>query len=382
MGIADTQNFSQPYQEGVPSGGQQQPTGTGDNGQTWDPIQKRWVPRSDMPAGYDPSAGSTPVNAAGGAAVSNQGTDFGHPPQIGPNTTVGRVTSDPVNGAQVGQGWGGYMGTIVKNPDGTLRYDNTLSGQGADVNRLRALANTAANAQAPTIQYGNANADNANGGADRAREEDTIALARTQANGGVTPAQLLARKTLAQGGQTQVAGALSRRGGPLAQASAMRTVQEGSGAYNQKGQNQIAALRADEMEQGRNTLAGLAAQERSGDVASQYNNANQVINQGNITSKQRDLNQAGQLGYEGMSSDVNIAGAGQQMTQREQAQGQASKQAAFGQQQKDIDLAAANDAATSLKNSMMMGAGGGTPSGGVPMSDRRAKNIVDYLGRK
>jgi hypothetical protein len=381
MGIADTQNFSTTPSEGQYGGGQQRPTGTGDNGQTWDPIQKRWVPQSSMVAGYDPSAGDTPVNAAGGAAVSNQGTDFGHPPQIGPNTTVGRVTNDPINGASTGQAWGGYAGTIVKNPDGSLRYDNTLSGQGADVNRLRGLGDAAANTQGPTINYGNANASALNANLDRTRQDDAISRARDQANGGFTPARQTAWDTLHQGERAQVAGAMSTRGGPLAQAAAMRTQQSGAAAYNQKGTNQIAALRADEMEQGRNTLANLTNEQRSGDIAAQYNNANQAINQGQMASAQRDLNQNTQLGYEGMSSNVNIAAANQQMAQREQAQKQQVQQRSFDQQHADEDLAVANDEAQFLKKEMSTGAGGGMGGMGG-LSDRRAKNIVDYLGRK
>lgn len=384
MGLPGSENFTQPYAEGGPGGAQQRPAGAGDNGQTWDPIQKRWVPQGQMPAGYDPAAGSRPVDANGNPLNSDAWANSGGQ-IVGGNQTVGRVQSGPSNGGNIGQAWGGYSGTIVKNPDGTLRYDQGLSGRQADVDRLRGLADASANAQAPQINYGNANGDNMNGAMDRSREDDAIALAKGQANGGMTPARDTAWKTLHAGEQAQVAGAMSRRGGPLAQVSAMRTQQEGAAAYNQKGANQIAALRADEMEQGRNTLAGLAAQERSGDVASQYNNANQTINQGNIENAQRDLNQRGQMGFEEMGSKVNIAAQGQAVTQKEQEAGVASNNLANQNAQANQDLNTAMTMGDSVSNVFKTGAGGGQPSGGVPMSDCRAKrrvSIADYLGRK
>lgn len=387
MGIADAQNFTQDYQEGGPGGGLQRPTGTGDAGQVWDPIQKRWVPQSQMPAGYDPQAGNRPVDANGLPLISNQQSELGGAPTVGPGATPGRVTAAPSGGHMTGDAWGGYSGTIVKNPDGSLRYDAGLSGANADISRMNGLANTSANAQAPTINYGNANGDAMNGARDRLREDDAITLARTQANGGMTPGQATAWKTLHEGEQAQVAGALSRRGGPLSQVTARHAQVNGASAYNQKGANQIAALRADEMEQGRNTLAGLASQQRSGDVASQYNNANQAINQGNVENTQRDINQLGQLGYTGMGAKVGIAASGQQMTQREQAQGASAAQDTHDQTRAAQDIDYANQQAQFLKKEMSTGAGGGEggAGGGMPTSDCRAKrraSIVDYLGRK
>lgn len=382
MGIADSQNFTQEYQEGGPGGGLQRPTGTGDNGQVWDPIQKRWVPQSQMPASYDPQAGSRPVDANGNPLNSDAWSNAGGQ-IVGGNQTVGRVQSGPSDGGNIGQAWGGYSGTIVKNPDGSLRYDQGLSGRQADVDRLRRLAGDSANQAAPTINYGNANGDAENGARDRLREDDAIALARTQANGGMTPAQATAWQTLHQGEQAQVAGAMSRRGGPLAQAAALRAQSTGSAAYNQRGANQIAALRADEMEQGRNTLAGLAAQERSGDVAAQYNNANQVINQGNVENAQRDLNQTGQMGYEEMGSKVNQAAQSQAVTQKEQEAGVASQNLANQQRQANQDLNVAMTAGQSISNQVTGGMK--KPDEDQGLSDCRAKrraSIVDYLGRK
>lgn len=369
--MADSDNFTMPS---TGAGGMTRPTGPiGQDTSGWSPEQwDAWMQQEQQrPAQYDPRAGNNPVGPDGRPLVAGGAGDVGRFDKPRNDATE--------NGQNVGQSWGGYSGTNVLNPDGTVRYDSTLNGQAADVNRLRGLADKAGGAPTYQLNYGNANAANQNATNVRAHQDEAIGIARGYATGGMTPAQALAKKTLAQGGQMQQAAALSTRGGPLAQAAALRAQRSRAAAYNQRGNNAISALRADEMEQGRNSMAGLLDAQRQGDATSQYNNANQAIQQGQIESQQRDLSQQGQLGYESMAGAVQKAGADATISQQETAQGLDAAASARAQRNADRDL---NNAST-LANTAASGAKSAYADDDEKTSDARAKrsaSIADYVG--
>jgi hypothetical protein len=260
-------------------------------GVTWDAQNQGWAPASTAPStGY-----AAPYGGPTGAQDGNGGPG-----------TEGRVGSYD---AHVGSGadWGGYIGTNVRNPDGSITFDPTQSGVQADINRFQGLASAAAGNKAYQNDYTQANQDAAMGAQDRAGQDAAIGMARDVANGGDTAAQQLGRNMLTQGVQTQQAAAMSTRGGSLAQAAAMQRQQGGQGAFMQQGQNQLAAQHADEMANARNQYAQMAGQQRAGDATAQGLHQQQAIGQMSNELGQRGLNQAGQIGYEQMGQNVDNA---------------------------------------------------------------------------
>lgn len=283
---------------------------------TWDPVNKRWTGSSTGPT---PGPSSRPANstwdmgnqgwAQASTAPSNAyaapyGAPTGSSDLNGGQGTEGRVGSyDPHVGS--GADWGGYVGTNVRNPDGTMTFDPTQSGVQADINRFQGLGKAAANQAAYQNDYTQANQDAAMGAQDRAGQDGALAMARDVAMGGSTPAQQLQRNMMQQGVQAQQATALSTRGGSLAQAAAMRQQQGSQGAFMQQGNNQLQALRADEMANARNQYATIAGQSRAGDATAQGLHQQQATSQMQNEVGQRKLNQAGQLGYEAMGQNVD-----------------------------------------------------------------------------
>lgn len=256
------------------------------NGDVWDPVSKQWVP------------------GASNAVTATYGGNGQAGTMDGSAATPGRVGGyDPNVGSTMP--WGGYAGTVVQNPDGTTTFDGSKNGTTADINRFQGLGAAAANRQAYQIDYGQANQDAAMAGDARNGQQAAFNLAASAANGDPTVARNLGWSMLSQGAQTQQAAAASTRGGALAQAAAMRQQQAGQGAYMQQGYNSMAALRADEMAAGRSSMAQAAGAMRAGDATAQGLHGAQAIGQMNQEIGQRGLNQAGQMGYEGMAQNVD-----------------------------------------------------------------------------
>lgn len=364
--------------------------GAGDNGETWDPSggpegKGAWIPRGQGPAQASRPIGeygNTPTDPRGNPLYSNAEapTQGGAPDTPAADMTPGRVRGgDAMGGHNTGDAWGGYAGTVVVGPDGKPRYDESLSGRQADVDRFRAFGEKAAAQPAYQLNYGNANQDAAMGQSDRLRQQGATDLARDAALGHNSAAQAMGQFNLRQGGQMQQAGAMSTRGGPLAAASALQNQQGQQGAYMQRGNAALRANAADEMAAGRSQYADMAAVTRAGDAAAQRQNANQAINQGGMENAQRDLAQQGQMGFEGMAGGVNLAAQNAALGAKETAQGIDISSNARDAANKARDQALAVDASMATLKAMEGGAGGGTPP---PTSDRRAKTIADFYGKR
>ena len=369
----DQSNFTQPESGG--GGYVNAPPGTGANGETWDPVQRRWVPRSEMPAQYDPLAGSHPVDQYGNPAWSDGSTNY-EGTQARDATTPGRVEGNSaIDGFNTGGSWGGYTGTMVRGSDGQLRFDGSLSGRAADVDRMRGLGYHAANRQAYQNDYAQAETDALYGAGARQGQDRAIGLARDAALGRNSQAQSLGQRMLQQGAQAQQAAAASTRGGSLAQAAAMRQQQGGQAAYMQQGQTQLDADLADEMAQGRQQYAQAATWQRQQDAEAQRLRQSQATEQMKNEIGQRELNQTGQMGYEGMAQNVNKAAQDAALKNYETAVGIDSAASLRGQRQADRDLQQVGNVA-STGGSLVAGLstmGGSSQTGSTNPNDPRKK---------
>lgn len=232
--------------------------------------------------------------------------------------------------------WGGYSGTNVKTPGGAVLEDRNLSGQTADVGRYRTLGEVAANQPAYQNNYDQANRYRAMGMVDRTGQMRGLGYMAAAASGQTpTQAQMLGRRMLGESVAAQQSGAASMRGGSLAQAAAMRRQQQGQAGFEQQGRAQIAAAHADELQTARQQYAQAALQMGGLDLQSQKLAQDQANAQMANELQQRQLNQRGQLGYEGMAYDVNAA-ALQAALQKEQAKaGMYQNQLAIDQSQRE-----------------------------------------------
>lgn len=340
-------NFSTPDNPNAPpsqGAGQGAPANA-----VWDPVQQRWVGASQGPVpGETPRPPGTTwdmhnkqfVPASTGKSTGYAGaynSPTGSSDLNGGTGSEGRV-GQTIGGDYGGASWGGYSGTNVMNPDGTISYDASLNGATADIERMQGLGAAAANQKAYQIDYAQANQDALMGAQARQGQQDAIGLARSVAMGGGTPARDLGRQMLQQGVNTQQAAALSTRGGSLAQAAAMRQQQQGQAAYMQAGENQMGALRADEMAAARQQMLGMSTQQRGQDAQAQGLNQGQAINQMNQEIAQRDLNQQGQLGYEQMGQSVDKSAQDAALKSHEMKAGIDAAAALRGQRQADRDL--------------------------------------------
>jgi hypothetical protein len=355
-----------PIQQGPTSS----PQGSGDQGQTWDPTggpdgKGAWIPR--------PASGNMPTDQFGNPAYSGSEA----PTQGGQVQNYG----DP----QVGRVRGGDAagGTNVVGPDGKVHFDESLNGRQADVDRLRALGDDADKQKAYELNYANANADAALGQGDRARQQDAAGMARWTALGHDSVAQGMGHQLLKQGADMSRAGALSTRGGPLAGVAALHNQQNTESAYTQKGNLNLAAAKADEMEAARKQYGDMADATRAGDVAAQGANQKQAINQGKMENDQRDLNQTTQMGYEQMGQGVNEAAQRAALGAAEQAQGidsaASARNSRNAQDQTNAVMGVVDNAGSAYSDYSKQEA---AKDPNKPTSDRRAKSMASLYGGK
>jgi hypothetical protein len=272
----------------------------------------------------------------------------------------------PPNGPQFGgQYWGGRsydMNNGVAVP-GT-------SGADIDVNRYRGIGEAAANRGAYQLDYGNANASMGQANAARAEQVQAANMARSAAMGNApSRAELLGRNMIDQSLQAQLAGAAGARGGSLGQAAAMRNAQMGAAAFQQQGGQQLAALRADEMDRARAQYAGQLGAIRGQDFAGAQNYAAMAQQQGQMELQQRQMNDNRSMGMERLGFDTrNAAMTGDQGYAKIQAERQRMRDdASAKEREQDMDLAAAGiGAAASLGGAAIKGgaAEGGPVEGG------------------
>ncbi len=302
----------------------------------------------------------------------------------------------PWDGSGRGSGaYGGYAGTYVDDGNGGVRYDAGLNGRQEAVDRARSLGEQAANRGAYQIDYGQADRFAAAGQADRGFQTDALNLAGQTARGQNLQSQALGQQMLQQGVQAQQAGAASTRGGSLAQAAAMRQQAAGQGAYMQQGNTMLAGQRAAEMAQGRDAYMQQATGLRASDAQAQGLNQQQGIQQMQQELGQRQLNQAGQMGFEAQGQAVNKSAADGALKAAEINAGidsaaslRATQQADRQQQQMGAMAAAGGalmakgaDAFTSMPSTSGGDDGGMDPySKAVSNSDARGKTRITSLG--
>ncbi|AKU97000.1 hypothetical protein AKJ09_03664 [Labilithrix luteola] len=364
----DADRPDQGYSTGTP--------GTGDHGEVWDPVTKTW----SKPGQRSNDAAKNGYWASGymGSGRDNSAARIGGP------QTAGRVSGiDP--------SWGGYSSTVVYDANGNLVNDPSQSGRAADVGKYRNLAQAAANRQAYQNDYTAANGYAAQAQQARGIQGDAMGMARNAALGGPTASQQLARNMLSQGLAAQQSAALSARGGPLAQAAALRQQQMGQGGFIAQGNQQLAALQAQEMADARSQYAQYATQQRNGDMTGAELNQQQANAQMQNELAQRGLNQQAQTGYEGLAYDVNAASQQAALDNRKIDVGAYDVNSQFDQRDADrrqqVTGAALSAVGTGLSaaagafgNSDQKKSGGDNWWDHLDGSDRRMKTEVRSMG--
>lgn len=345
----------------------------------WDPIQKRWLGKNSgdgrsMPSvmGTRPPGTTWDMNSKqwvpANTGRSDGSTDITGQFPGGNATTEGRVEADDTsNGANVGGSYGGYTGTMVMGPDGKLVLDSSMSGRAEDVDRFRGLGAAAAGREAYKNDYTQANEDAARAGEIRTRQDEASGMARDVAMNGDAQSQMLGRNMLAAGANAQKAVAVSARGGSLAQAAALRTQQNGQGAFMQQGNNALAAQKADDMAAGRDQYMKNTTATRAGDATAANLHTSQATEQMKNELFQRGLNQSGQMGYEEMGFNVNKADQDAALKRKEIQAGIDAAAALRAQKLADKDLANAAAGASAL------GSGLSTIAGAMPGEEPEKK---------
>ena len=368
---------------GTPDPNPGNPGGTGDNGETWDPNSKRWIPKG-QPGSPAPRA----ADGAGGysnASNQNYGDNSGErKSHFDGDNTIGKARSP---GA-----WGGYNGRYVDDGNGGTKFDGTHSGRQDAVDHLQGLAGAAMNQQAYKNDYSQADRFAGAGQQDRGFQTDAMDIARRTAFGTFSPATDLGRKTLVSGVDAQKALAASTRGGSLAQASAMRQQAEAQGAFVQQGNNDIDAAHANEMAAARKQYFDNATGLRASDATAQGLNQSQTMSQMDNELKNRQRQDRGQQGYDDLAQDTNIGAANASLGQHEQNAGVEDKSMQRHQNKLDQGVGWVGDG-VSTAGSLGSGAsgfsGGGPPGAGakppdpysqqVSASDSRAKTGIRSL---
>lgn len=353
------------------------PAGTGDNGEVWDPITKRWVPRGQ-------GSNQGPALPEGPGGWSNLGgSNYGGPSTFhtgGPDST-GKAASE---GA-----WGGYSGRFVDDGQGGLRFDGTHSGRQDDVDHLSGLAGAAMNQAAYQNDYRQADKFAGLGQGSRGYETDALGLAGQTARGENLQSMKLGQSMLQQGLQAQQAGAAGARGGSLAQAVAARQAAAGVGSYMANGNAQLEAQRAAEMANGRDMFQQQAGAIRGNDATAQGLNQQQALARMQNELAQRQLNQKGQMGYDSLAQDVNVAASNAALGQHEQNAGIDDKSMQRHQNKLDQGMGWVGDAAAAagsvggkVAGMTSGGSGGGDVdpySKAVSNSDVRSKMRIHNL---
>lgn len=291
----------------------------------------------------------------------------------------------PRNGVQYSDKmWGGTDDEFVNGQ----RIDGT-SGADLDVTRYRNMGEAAAGRGAYQINYGQANRslNNANGDLSRANSDRvsanqdrqqqiaSAALMRDAAYGNApSKAELLGRSMIDQSLQAQLAGAASARGGPMAQAAAQRQAANGAAAFQQQGGQQLAAMRADEMERARGAwmqgLTGMRGQDYAGaDQATRMaqmrsgmaqTQAQMQQAQAQSEMNQRQLNQQAQMHYEDSAFGVRQAALNAGLGEQGQNDARQAHRDEMNAKERgeDMDLAAAGIGAVATIGAHALASGG------------------------
>ncbi len=287
-------------------------------------------------------------------------------------------------------GWHTNPGTTIPSPNDPEAYKNsqhyTQSGRQEDVDRYRQMGQDAQGRGGINLNYGGsedwfnkAKLDRFNAMRDRGSQSDALGGMKAAANGAApSRAELLGQGMIDQSLHAQMAGAAGARGGPLAQMAAQRQVGNNAASFQAQGSQQLAALRADEMERARSQYMQGASAMRGQD----YQGAQQAMGaagqqaqmaqaQGQLTADQRHMNQQAQMGYEGMAYDVNkdVFNGANGTAAMNQQNSQFNKQMQMAQSQQDSQNTMAGLSSAAMFAAMMA-------------SDMRAKTPLLLDGQK
>jgi len=271
---------------------------------------------------------------------------------------------------------GGFGFAPRPAPPGAAPPRPTMIGNGQNANRARQMGSQWGGQGAYQQHFGRANEA-------RGQQMGALALTRDAAMGKApSQAEILGHSMVNDSLNAQLAGAASARGGPAAQAAAMRQAQMGAAAFQQQGANNIAAMRAGEMANARDAYAAQAGNLRSGDLS-------QVGMRTQNEQFQRGLNAQQRLGYEQMANGLDV-----QQAQLNQQGNQFDQTLAQRQSEYDRDLsdkhwaeqAQLNQHATDRSTNLWATIGGGILSGAggalggiLSKSDPRSKTNVRNL---
>jgi hypothetical protein len=262
--------------------------------------------------------------------------------------------------------WGGNSGTYV-NTDGeggTVSKQQISNPVTSDVNRYRGMGAASAGRQAYQLQFGDADADNAQANDAGKLQGDANDVLAKQADGQDNITSNFQQGMLQRGSDNQTAGALSSAGGALAQMSALQHANAQRAGYMQRGGAEIAAQRANDMASGRAALAQGTAAARKGDLTGQYLNDQQAQMQASSEASQRALNQSDQMHDEGMAVDTEAQGL--QANQHAAADAKAREQAQYNKSQADQNRAVGylNTGVAAVGNAVAPGVGTVAAQGG------------------
>lgn len=246
------------------------------------------------------------------------------------------MPTTPVNNRAYGEGYyGGY------DADTTTTYDNagnpttsiTGTSQQNEVNRYRGMADAAANRGAYQVNFDRANGDALNAIRSRNAQMDAAGMLSNAAHGNAPSAAAIMGN---QVGNQSLAGALRMQAagrGPGQQAFAARQAMMQQQGAQLGGLSQFAGMRAGEMDAARGAYMGGVTGMRGQDYQGQALLQRQAEAQAQAENFQRDLNQQGQMGYEGMGFDVNAAvmNAGLQQRSIQEQKNEADRRASEAQ---------------------------------------------------
>ncbi len=202
--------------------------------------------------------------------------------------------------------WGGTSGAVVIGPDGKPYVDTNQSGRAQDVNRYRGVADAAPGRKAYEMDYGKGDADRLRSQGTRAQQGEATSLLGDAARGRAASGAVIRGHNASDDSfGSSLSAQAGARGGVANQAAATQAGAATSMAQQQGVAAHLGAARSGELTSARGAYSTGASAMRAGDYQQQA--LDQARNKARMQNEmtQRELNQARQLGYEGMALDVN-----------------------------------------------------------------------------
>ncbi len=185
-----------------------------------------------------------------------------------------------------------------------------MNGAQQAVQRYQGMGDQWANMSAPGTDYGVANGYMGRSDQSRDSQLDSLGLMRNAAYGNApSQAQIMMAQGNDQAMANQQAMAAGARG-PAAMAMAQQQAMGNQSAMSTNNMNNMGAMRAQEMAAARGAYGQMGTTMRQGDLASQQQAAQQAQYLSDMQMRQRQLAQSGQLGFNQLGNNVNIAQLG------------------------------------------------------------------------